>query len=253
MGRWNLGALGQIAYIAITVVSTVSLVKSLVTGATKLLAGGLRAALRRAMGATRAALPAIRAALSKGVAAVRGGLGRLRAGLTSLLRSGGQLSRKSFKEWLGFGGPRGLNGVLGETSNYVRLPGWWPRYTSNIAMHVPQGTWAYRETWFHERFHQWLARHVGINVAAWSTKIKGFPVFGAVAYVEEVFAYAFGSAAAGRIWGVAAAPLSAFGSLTGGEFVATLLTGALTVGGWLGYKRATSGSPGPRPPTGDRP
>ncbi|HZD69322.1 MAG TPA: hypothetical protein VFA45_10540, partial [Actinomycetes bacterium] len=108
MGRWNLGAFGQLLYIGVTVISTISLVKSLVSGAAKLLRGGLRALLRRGIGALKAALPAARAALTRAggalkaaVPAARGALmrafGAVRSGFGRLTTRGGIVLRSSDK------------------------------------------------------------------------------------------------------------------------------------------------------------
>jgi RHS repeat-associated protein len=96
MGRWNLGKFGQILYIAVTVISTISLVKSLASGIAKLSRIGIRALLRRSATALRAALPAARGALTRALSAARGALSRpataIRAGLRGL---GGRFRRIS--------------------------------------------------------------------------------------------------------------------------------------------------------------
>lgn len=82
-GKWNLGAFGQILYIAVTVISTISLVKSLVGGAVKLGKMGVRALLRRGVVALKAVLPAARAALGAAGAGTRSFL------TAAILRPGG--------------------------------------------------------------------------------------------------------------------------------------------------------------------
>jgi RHS repeat-associated protein len=65
MGSFNLGPIGQIVYIAVTVISTISLVKSIVQGVIKLGSIGVRALLRRAFTGLKALIPAARTAIAR--------------------------------------------------------------------------------------------------------------------------------------------------------------------------------------------
>jgi hypothetical protein len=233
MGPFNFGPVGQALFAVALVASLLLPVGRLVFALATLVRRGVRAVIRRAAFELRRLVPAARAALGRALAASRAALTRLRGPLGSFL------------EWFGFRVPQGLRGRLGVTRIYRRLPGWWPRFSSKIRTYIPPGSWWYREAWAHERFHQWLARYVGIFRSLWTTKILGFPPFGAAAYLEEVGAYAFGSLAAGRIHLAAFAPLRAFGSLTAGEYLATLAAAAAVA--------LTSDAPANTVPAGGRP
>lgn len=72
-------------------------------------------------------------------------------------------------------------------------------------------------------------------------RVARIPVGAPIKYLEEVFAYALGHGAAGRIHGIPFAPLEAFGSLEAGEIAVTLTTGTglagLGVGSYLLSRR----------------
>jgi hypothetical protein len=92
----------------------------------------------------------------------------------------------------------------------------------------------------HESFHVSVAQNFPNFAAAGLTQPNRSPIFqylsGFPLYFEEVGAYAYGSASAGRYGSTLLAPVNAFGSLNARQNAAVLGLGVTTAGGiWYNY------------------
>ncbi len=67
-------------------------------------------------------------------------------------------------------------------------------------------------------------------------RLLNIPVGAPVKYGEEVAAYATGHLAAGRLHGLPLVPIEALGSLSPGERVFVIVTGAGAGGGYAAYR-----------------
>jgi len=129
-------------------------------------------------------------------------------------------SRARFSDWFAFWKDAG-----GQTQ-LRRLPGRWPRFQASVTNFEMPGTAAWRDTAAHEGFHALVARRASVVTWMGDLSIGSVPVGAPVKYAEETIAYATGHVAGGRLHGVVAAPLEAFGSLSRAEGVTTLGVGA---------------------------
>lgn len=141
--------------------------------------------------------------------------------------------RGQFRSWFNFRGDRG--GVT-SARRIGNLLGIWPRYSPNIRNFDIRGTPGHIDTAAHEGFHSLVFRFAGPWAWLGNLRIGRVPVGAPFVYVEEVFAYAIGHLASGRLHGIPFAPLEAFGSLSRPQVGVTLVVLAFTL---LGTAYAT--------------
>jgi large repetitive protein len=88
------------------------------------------------------------------------------------------------------------------------------------------GSWFARmDTAVHEGFHALVGKHLPSVWKAGDATLFKIPVGAPIKYVEEVFAYAVGRGGALQFHGIPFAPIEAFGSLSRGEAITTIIFG----------------------------
>ncbi|WP_437275192.1 RHS repeat-associated core domain-containing protein [Sorangium sp. So ce375] len=140
-------------------------------------------------------------------------------------------------EWLRYWGDQGghttLNRVpFGGRLAFLNRLGL-TRYNPVITNNEAPGTFAFLDTAAHEGTHAFIARNLPFITQAGEATIRGFPIGGSIAYLEEVVAYSVGHVAALRLLALPLVPIEAFGSLTFGQGAVAVGTFVL-VGGAIG-------------------
>ena len=137
------------------------------------------------------------------------------------------------QKWFNFLADQGGETVAtGYRAAYVGNLAWANRlglrqgYSTTIRNFDSAGSWFARtDTAVHEGFHALVGKHLPSVWKAGDATLFKIPVGAPIKYVEEVFAYAAGHGAALRLHGIPFAPIEAFGSLTAGESVTTIIFG----------------------------
>lgn len=107
-------------------------------------------------------------------------------------------------------------------------------YSTTVRNFDAGGSWFARmDTAVHEGFHALVGKHLPSVWKAGDATLFKVPVGAPIKYVEEVFAYAAGHGGAFRFHGIPFAPIEAFGSLSRGETITTIIFG---IGGYGIYE-----------------
>jgi hypothetical protein len=152
-----------------------------------------------------------------------------------LLEQGTRIAANSAgrQKWFNFLADQGGETVAtGYGAAYVGNLAWANRlglrqgYSTTIRNFDSAGSWFARtDTAVHEGFHALVGKHLPSVWKAGDATLFKIPVGAPIKYVEEVFAYADGHGGALRLHGIPFAPIEAFGSLTAGESVTTIIFG----------------------------
>jgi hypothetical protein len=182
--------------------------------------------------------------------AVWGALGAVAGGLIHGLDF--VLAGTAIWRWLALGGRLGRLDHLGGETRLRRLSGWWPRYQVSVRNYEQPGTIDWWDTAVHEGVHALVARYAGPITWLGILKLGPIPIGALVKYAEEVVARAIGHVAVGRLHGVLITPLTAFGSLTLGEGVTTVVMGGADVGVYSATRSKRPHDQARTPPANDR-
>ena len=143
--------------------------------------------------------------------------------------------------WFNFRGDLGGETIAaGYGEKYTGIFSWVNRlglrqgFSTTVRNFDAGGSWfAKIDTAVHEGFHALVGKHLPTVWKAGDATLFRIPVGAPIKYVEEVFAYAIGHGGALRFHGIPFAPLEAFGSLSRGEAITTVIFG---VGGYWIYE-----------------